>query len=169
MIQLINRTKIAAFTQISDTVYDNVLNEHINNAQFIDVQKLMGSDFYNDMIRNSTEANYVSLLAEGDYNYQGKVYTNVGLDAVIVFYTMGRYTQFGSHTDTPFGYVEKLTNDSAKVDFGEKKSKAKMHQQTAYNYWENVRLFLDRNADDYPLWKDSCTTQRGTFRISKIG
>lgn len=169
MIQLITRSDIAVFTQISDTVYDSVLNQHINLAQFVDVQKLMGVDFYNDLIRNSTDANYISLLDGGDYTYQGITYTNEGLKSVIVHYTYGRYLLLGSQTDTPFGYVEKLTNDSQPVDITQKKTTSKMYQTTAFNYWENVKLFLDRNADDYPLWKNSCVTQRGTFRVSKIG
>ncbi len=169
MIQLITRTDISDYVQISDTVYDNVLNEHINNAQFIDVQKLMGADFFNDLIRNPTDANYVSLLDEGDYIHKGTTYTNYGLRAVIVYYTNSRYKLSGSQTDTPFGLVEKVTSDSTPVADSSKKTAHKMNQQIAYNYWENVRLFLDRNSDDYPLWRDSCVTQRSTFRISKIG
>ena len=169
MLRLIDRNDIELFAQISDTVYDNVLNQHINTAQFVDLQKLLGSEFYNDLIRNSTDAKYKALLNLGDYTYQSVTYTNHGLKAVLVHYAYGRYIQFGSQTDTPFGYVEKITNDSQPVDFNQKKSIAKMNQQTAFNYWESVKLFLDRNADDYPLWKNSCVTQRGTFRISKIG
>jgi len=168
MQQLINRSDIAEYAQISDTVYDNVLKQHINLAQFVDVQKLMGVDFYNDMIRNSTDVKYTALLEGADYTYSGTTYTNEGLKSVLVHYAYGRYILHGSQTDTPFGYVEKLSQDSEKVDIAQKKSTAKMYQTTAFNYWENVKLFLDRNESTYPLWKNSCITQQRLFRIRKI-
>ena len=166
MIQLITRQDIATYAQISDTVLDNVLNQHINNAQFVDVQKLMGADFYNDMIRNSTDANYIALLTEADYTYKSIVYTNVGLKSVIVNYTYGRYVQFGSQTDTPFGYVTKDNQYSTPTGSGTKKSMSKSCEQTAYEYWKSVRDFLNRNTDIYPLW-NQCRTRR-RFSITKI-
>lgn len=169
MTLLINRTDIAEFRQISDTVYDDVLNQHIVDAQFSDLQNLMGINFYNDLIRNYTDANYVTLLDGGTYTYQGITYTNVGLKAVLVHYAYGRYIQFGSQTDTPFGYVDKLNQTSQPVSNDAKKTMAKMNQQVAFNYWENVNLFLERNAEDYPLYESGCVTQNRSFRISKIG
>lgn len=170
MVLLITRADIATYRQISDTVYDDVLNMHINDAQFVDVQKLMGTDFYNDMIRNSTDANYVTLLDGGDYTYQDVTYTNQGLKAVIVFYTDARYKLLGSNIDTPFSFVTKTSEDSIPVSYSERKTVSKASEQTAYMYWENVRDFLDRNSDDYPLWKNGCgQAKTGNFRISKIG
>lgn len=170
VIQLIDRVDISGYRQISDTAYDKVLNQHINDAQFVDIQRLLGSDFYNDMIRNSTNANYVALLDGGDYAYQGITYSNYGLKAVLVHYFYARYVMFGDKTDTPFGFVEKLTPNSQGVDIANKKSLSKDSKDIAFNYWENVKDFLDRNADDYPLWKNNCVTyNRSQFKISKIG
>lgn len=168
MVLLVNRTDIAEFRQISTSVKDKLLNQFINDAQFVDVQKLLGRNFYNDLIRNYTDANYQTLLNRGDYTYQSTTYTNVGLKAVIVHYAYARYVMEGSQIDTAFGYVEKLNPDSQIVSDGSKKTKAKSNQQTAFNYWENVLDFLDRNSDDYDLWT-SCVVQKGNFRISKIG
>ncbi len=76
---------------------------------------------------------------------------------------------FGSQTDTPFGYVEKLTPDSQGVDIANKRSKSKAAKNSAFNYWENVKDFLDRNADDYPLWKTNCVTEnRSRFKVYKV-
>ena len=166
---LITRTDIAEYRQISNSVYDDVINMHILDAQFSDVQKLLGADFYNDLIQNNTDANYVTLLNGGTYVYQTVTYTNVGLKAVLVHYAYSRYILTGSQTDTPFGYVEKLNEQSEKVDINGKKTISKMNQQIAFNYWENVKQFLDRNASDYPLWENSCANYNQTFRISKIG
>ena len=169
MVLLINRTDIAEYRQISKSVPDKVLNQFINDAQFVDIQKLLGRDFYNDLIRNYTDANYQTLLNGGDYTYQSVTYTNVGLKTVIVHYAYARYVLEGSQIDTPFGDVLKLNPDSQPTSDGSKKTKAKSNQQTGFNYWENVLDFLDRNASDYSLWESSCVVKRGGFRISKIG
>ena len=151
-MQLITRNDIAQYRQITDNVNtDKVINEHITDAQFHDVQKLLGSDFYNDLIRNSTGANYVSLLNEGDYTFNSITYTNVGLKAVIAHYAYSRYILEGSQTDTPFGYVLKTNENSTPVSDASKSSKSKRSQIMAFNYWENVKDFLDRNNDDYPF------------------
>ena len=167
---LINRADFESnYRNITQSNYNNGnLNQHILDAQFTDVQKLMGLDFYNDLVRNYTDAEYVSLLDGGIYTYQGITYTNVGLKAVIVFYAYARYILMGSQTDTPFGYVEKQDQNSVQVSHNQKQAMFKMNQQTAFNYWENVRLFIDRNKTDYPLWDNNCVTHRKTFRISKI-
>ena len=169
MALLINRADIAVYRQISDSVYDDVLNEHITEAQFTDVQELMGSDFYNDLVLNPTTTANLALLNKGSYVYQGTTYTNHGLKSVIAHYADARYKMFGSAVDTPFSLVEKLNPDSRPVSEGSKKTKYKSNQQTAFVYWNNVRQFLDRNQDDYPLWKNNCQVKSGGFRISKIG
>ncbi len=169
MVLLINRTDIADYRQISDTVKDKVLNSFINDAQFVDVQKLLGRDFYNDLIRNFTDTNYQTLLNSGEYTFQTVTYTNVGLKAVIALYTYSRYVLEGSQIDTAFSFVEKLNPDSQPVSMESKKTRAKSNQQTAFNYWENVIDFLDRNSSDYPLWVSGCVVKRSGFRISKIG
>lgn len=169
MANLVTRADIALFKQISKSVYDDVLNSYISDAQFTDVQPLMGSDFYFDMIENSTDANYQTLLDGGIYQYQGVDYTSVGLKAVISHFAYARYIMFGSQTDTPFGLTEKTNENSFNVSVSGKKTIYKMNQQMAQGYWENVEQFLLRNPDDYPKWNNSCIQRNGTFRISKIG
>ena len=166
---LINRTDIAEYRQISKTVFDKVLNQHILDAQFIDVQKLLGADFYNDLIRNYTDSKYTTLLDGEDYTYQSVTYTLIGLKAVIIHYAYSRYILAGSQTDTPFGYVEKTNDNSQSVSDNSKKNMWKSNQQAAFNYWENVMDYLDRNASTFPLWETSCASTNQTFKISKIG
>lgn len=167
---LIDRADIAEYMQISDTVYDNVLNKFIQQAQFADLQRLLGADFYNDLIRNSASTNYQTLLNGGDYTYNEVTYTNVGLKSVIVHYFEARYKLHGSSTDTPFGLVVKTDPNSQNVDLANRKMEAKEAKNLAFNYWENVKDFLDRNAADYPLWKTNCVSEnRSSFKVYKIG
>ena len=165
---LIGRTDIQVYRQISNSVYDDVLNQHISDAEFVDLQELMGMDFYNDLVRNKATALNVSLLDGGTYTYNEITYTNVGLKAVLSHYAYARYIMFGSQTDTPFGFVEKSTQESNPVSESGKKIMFKMNQQTAFKYWENVVSFLNKNESDYPLWKNGCNQTKTKFRISKI-
>lgn len=142
-----------------------ILNQHIQDAQFIDVKELMGSDFYFDMIRNSVNSNYVSLLEGGDYTYNGKTYTNVGLKSVIVYYAYARYLLMGGNVDTPFSFVNKDSDNSTRVPYNEKKAMYKINKQTAFSHWENVQRFIQRNITDYPLYY---YTKNRTFKISRI-
>lgn len=167
-VLLINRIDIQDYRQLSDTVYDEVLNQHILDAQFVDIQKLLGYNLYNDLILNYTDTKYTALLDGGSYVYNTVTYTNHGLKAVLVHYAYVRYVMYGSQTDTPFGLVEKLSTDSKPVDTSQKKAVSKSNEQTAWVYWENVRTFLDRNKTTYPLWDEACLNTGGGFRISKI-
>lgn len=169
MILLATRADIAKYRQISKSVLDAVLNQYINDAQFVDVQQLMGAEFFNDMLRNYTAANYQALLKEASYVHETVTYTNYGLIAVISLYSYSRYILFGGYTDTPFGFVQKVTDESQPVSYNDRKSAGKDAQQNAFYYWENVRDFLNRNEADYPLWKNDCRVNKKRFKISKIG
>ena len=165
---LVNRTDIAEFRDISDTVYDKVLNMHILDAQFNDVQKLLGADFFNDLIRNYTSTAYQALLNAGTYTFSGTTYTMVGLKTVIVFYSYARYVRFGSNKDTPFGLVIKTSESTEQASASDKKAIYTENKSLAFNYWENVRNFLDRNFADYPLYENSCLPQHTTLKIRTI-
>ena len=66
--------------------------------------------------------------------------------------------------------VEKLNPDSQLASASDKKSLSKASKDIAFNYWENVKDFLDRNSKDYPLWESSCAvSNKSGFKISKIG
>ena len=167
---LINRTDIAEWKNISKTVNDEVLNPFIFDAQFIDLQKLMGSQFFNDLERNYDNVVYQSLLNAGDYTHLSVIYYNAGIKRVLVDYAYSRYVLLGSNRDTPFGLVVKQTQDSQPSSIEDKKTMHKMNQQSAFNYWESVVDFINRNETDYPLWNDAeCVVKRGSFRISRIG
>lgn len=167
---LINRNDFASnYRNITQSNYNNGnLEQHISDAQFVDVQKLMGLDFFNDLIRNHSSENYQTLLNGGVYQYDGQTYTNYGLKSVIVYYAYARYILMGSQVDTPFGFQEKNAPNSVSVSYQEKKSVFKMNENTAFNHWENVRRFIVRNEELYPLWDNDCVGTKKSFRISKI-
>ena len=167
MIQtlLINRAKIAEYKQISKSVFDDVLNSHIRDAQFDDVKPLIGERLYNAIVADQTA--HATLLNGGTYTYNGITYINQGLKSVIVYYTYARYMMFGDVVDTPFSLVNKLNQgESQRVDYATKKSLYQINQNSAFNLWLSVRDYLIRT--NYALYENCLTAQNKTFNFSKI-
>ena len=172
MMLLIDREDFATYNRaISQSEYNKGnLNQYILDAQFVDLKGLLGSEFYEDIIRNSTSEMYNDLIDGSVYEYKGKTYTNYGLKSVLVYYSYARYVLNSANVDTPFGMVQKNNVNSTATSYQEKKSIFKMNQQIGYEYFKTVFDFLERNSKDFPLWKDDCQySKTNTFRISKIG
>ncbi len=167
-MRLITKSDIIEIRQISKSVTENVINNFIDEAQLLDLKPLLGEALYQGIMLNVS--NYQELLNETSYTYNGTETTSCGLKRVLIFYAYARYIMNGSVTDTPFGMVEKLFQDGKNTERISKKELYKYNQQMAYQYWQEVERYLNRNQDSYPLWKNgSCETKRNTsFRLNKI-
>ena len=165
--KLIDSSDIQQYKQVSDTVYTDVLDAQIIDAQFQDVAPLLGELLFNDILNDP--GSYTDLLDGGLYTYNGITYTNYGLKAVISYYTYARYVYFGSNVDTPFSMVEKInSNDSRPTSESTKKSIYDLNRDSAYKIWGSVKNFLIRT--NVALYKDDCTTKpNNTFKIRRIG
>lgn len=166
---LIDRSDIANYKQISKTTFDDVLNQHIKEAQFEDLRPLLGDKLYNDIIANTSS--YDDLLNGGVYtDSQNITRTNQGVKAVLVYYTDARYKMFGSIIDTPFSLVEKLNGSESKpVDYQVKKSLYTMNRQMAYNLWLTVDTYL--RSINNALYIGNCgvlNNKNRSFKIRKI-
>jgi hypothetical protein len=167
MVKLISRADIAQYKQISKTVYDDVLDSFIIQAQIQDIAPLLGEMLFNDIVNNPT--NYNDLLNGGSYTVGANTYQNYGLRAVISHYTYARYIMFGSVTDTPFSLVEKLNETSRPASDSQKKSIWQLSRDDAFGYWRSVENYLIRMK--IPLYNISnCNKQvaQGGFRLTKI-
>lgn len=168
MVLFINKADICQYKQVSNSVTADILNSFIMDAQLKDLQKLMGKEFFFDLIANWKDAKYKTLLDGGTYVYQTKTYENFGLKSVLSYYAYARYVLYGTNIDTPFGFVTKNNADSTPVSWERRKDIYKDNQQTAYSMWETVVEFINRNTDDYPLFNFGAGSDEG-FTISKIG
>ena len=138
--KLINRADIALLRQISETVYDDVLEAMIIETQIQDIQPLLGEFLFNAIMNNPT--NFASILNGGSYTYLGETYQNYGLKTVIVFYTYARLKMYGSAIDTPFSTVEKLEGaDSRPISDKTKKDLYQMNRDTGFTAWKSVELY----------------------------
>lgn len=178
----ITRAQIAQYKQISKSVYEEKLTQITLESQFNDIMPLMGERFYNDfnewlilyLSNNSashpSNAQYTALFTGGLYTYLGTTYTNYGLISVLSNYVYARYAMFGDIIDNPFGMVNKLQgNESAPISMSAKQTIYKMNQDMAFNYWENVRKYIIRNATLFPLFQNCFVSDKSKSKISKIG
>lgn len=177
----ITRNQIAQYKQISKSVYDDKLNQIVLESQFMDLLPLMGERFYNDfnewfqlyLVNDTTQPNnvaYTALYEGSTYTYSGVTYTNYGIVAVLANYVYARYAMFSDVIDNPFGMVNKLQGaESQPISMSTKQTLYKMNQDIAFNYWTNVRRYIIRNSNSFPLFQlcEANNTQKP--KLYKIG
>lgn len=170
MTLLLSRAQLQGYKQVSNSVYDDKLNQIIGESQFNDLMPLLGERLYYAILTDVEESGgvYDDLLNGGTYDYQGVTYTNVGLRRVLSSYVYARYAMFGDVLDNPFGMTQKLNvNESQPIDYATKKSFFQMNQNEAYNYWLNVEKYLRRTGET--LFTQCAGTKPKSFKISKVG
>ena len=166
---LIDKTEIAKHREIARGVRDDKINPFIEDAELLDIKPLLGNALYFDLVKNLTDTKYVELLDGKEFDVNGITHKFTGLKKILSIFSDARYKLFGSYTDTAFGLVEKNHNDSTQVSHESKKNIYSKNRQIAYQYFEDVKLFLNNNKETYSLWMVDCNTrQTSSFRISKI-
>jgi len=166
---IIDKIELAKHRQISKSVRDDKINPFIDEAEFSDLKGLLGELLYNDIVANPTTQINKDLLGPFTYTYDTFEYKHQGLKKVLSIFSYARYIMFGSHTDTPFGLVEKNSQDSTNADLNHKKIVYKKEQQMAHSLFNEIKTFLNRNTDTYPLWDADCSAKGArSIRINKI-
>ena len=165
---LIDREGIAEYKQISQTVYDDVLNAIILDAQIHDIAELLGEELFNDILV-TTGNTYNDLLNGCTYVYNDITYHNYGLRACLAYYVYARYQMFGGVVDTPFGLVEKLEgNESRPVSDKTKERLYQLNRDSAFAIWKSVENYLIR-TNNVLFKKNRCINKRNvSLSIRKI-
>ena len=168
MIQLINKTDISQYRQISASVKDAKINPFIADAQLLDLLPLLGEKMYYDLMANPT--NYVDLMNPKAYQYNNQTIESPGFKIVLCHFAYARYIMHGSQTDTPFGMVENIYQDGNHVSRTDKKEIYKQSQNVAMQYWGPVEVYLNRNINIYKLWRVDLLVnpQRKNFKLKHI-
>lgn len=149
---------------ISDSRYTAI----IEDCEFKEIRPLLGSRFYQDLVRNAADANYVALLEGGEYLYDNFTYTNPGLTRVIIEFAYAHILFFGSEVNTPFGLVAKQYQDGQMATRDRTKELYTAHRQIANEYWLEVKAFLDRNYEDYEFWERCSSKTLNTIKLTHI-
>lgn len=159
---LIDILEIRKYKQVSGSITTERINQFILEAQIQDLAPLLGEDLYNSIITDPSA--YETLLNGNKYAYNGKNYTNYGLNIVLAHYAYARYVRFGSYVDTPFSYIEKKNDTSERVSESGKNSLYTLNRDTAFTYFKNVLTYMQRKG----LIKTSCKPKSSHYNYNNI-
>lgn len=168
---LVSKIDIAKFVQISNKRNNNIVEQYIRDAQFIDLQNLFCEQYFADILQNPDE--FKELIKGCTYEYDGITYINQGLEVVIAHFFYARYKKLGDEVDTPFGNVTKKDNNSYNTNENKKQTMYTFYRQNAVTYWDtSVLKFLQRM--NYKNYNDICkyeSSRKGMngFKINVIG
>lgn len=170
---LITLAQIRAVKPLSQNPNSSVerrYNSLIEDSEYRDVRTLLGTKLYQDLVQNSGDANYVTLLTGGSYNFDGFDYDNPGLNRVLIEFAYAKILFQGSEANTPYGLGVKQYDDTVSTERGRAKELMKEQQNVAQEYWIEVRNFLNRNTSDYEFWNDCDNIKRNnnTYRLTHI-
>lgn len=162
-ILLITKEDFAGYSELSTNIReDKKLNQHILNAQELDLKPLLGFAFFHDLLKNKDSEKYQDLINGKEYRYSNIVDVNfLGLKPVLVYYSVARYTQVANVQATATGFTVKSNQYSEQPDFRMRAEMIREAESIAIGHWSNVQMFLDTHSTDFPLWKKSgCGSDR---------
>ena len=121
-------------------------------VQVEDLQKLLGFQFYQDIIQNPTDTWNAALLNGGTYEVSGVTYSYVGLKFTLAYYLYARYVQVSFKKDTATGFVSKNRDDSRQLNKGDEGNYHKDFRKIAGSYWEENEKFIIANSENFPYY-----------------
>jgi hypothetical protein len=135
----------------------------------------MGDSFFLALVDDFTDSpslgDFSDLFNGNRYTHNGDEYENPGVKRLLVQYAYARYVAANGSTSTAFGMVQKTHNYSTASESKTIGAIAAKARSGATAYEDRIKMYLDRNSADYPLWK--CTHKKrtvgGGFKISAIG
>lgn len=166
---LINKTDVEKYFQVAIGRKETEFNKFILQAQQFDLKKIIPERFFYDLLKNRADANYQNVINETQYTYEDGDYEHAGVKGVLIHFTYGLYIFKSNIQDTSFGHVVKTNGQSDPVDYKERRDWYYEHKAQANQIWEDVKRFIERNINDYPVWTE-CTTvrEKKTFKTKLI-
>ena len=163
---LINTTIIREFRPLSESFKtdDSYITSFIDEAEELDLKKLLGEQLYIDFNRNVTDAKYQTLLDGGNYMRSGNTfeYTFSGIKEILSYYAYGRFLFFGSDLNTKNGVVKKSVERAVQLTRERKKELFKYNQRIALKKFQSTRDFLNNSKTVYPFWNECKTINKNT-------
>ena len=116
-----------------------------------DLRPLVGFDMFQDLIQNPTSTANATLLDGTSYTYNGRTFTFDGLKYVLAHLFFANYIT-DNVEDTFTGMVVKSNEDSQPASAGDKKNLQNMARETAMQYWEDCKQYIEANIGNYPYY-----------------
>lgn len=174
MTPLITKENLDAYKHIADSVKNSTTwVQFVIEAELLDVKKWLGDALLNELDTQATtnpttfSAANLILLNGDTYSHNDVTYWFKGLRAVIIYYAFARYTNRSPFNYTAAGIVQKDSDFSTSVSDKVIQRLETEARLTADAFRDEVILFLNRNATDYPLWNNRCSVpqRRPIFNV----
>ena len=173
---------LVTFTDLNDYKYvqESVRNstiwpQFVSEAQMFDVKNWLGDALLMELVTQgstsptSYSAANETLMNGGEYTYQDCTYHFQGLKAAIIYYAFARFTNRNPFNYTAAGIVQKESDFSEPVTDKVVQRLETEARLMAEAIRDEVTLFLNRNSDDYPLWKGcGCSVSEYRTRTFKV-
>lgn len=135
-------------------------------VESLEVDKLLGYAFYQAV--STTPANYSDLLNATEFvDCNGNTVKHRGLLYVIAYLNYAKYIGESYVADTFSGFVQKNRPDSERISSGDIKRLQQENREIAFNAFELIRMYLNKNKDTYPLW--NCNSDKKTYKPKFYG
>ena len=151
MIVLWSQAEQQAIKPISDNNITRKFAKLAELTQMKDLRPLLGFDMFHDLIQNSTTTANTALLDGATYAYNGRSFTFDGLKYVLAHLFFANYIT-DNIEDTFSGMVVKSNEDSQPASAGDKKNLQNMARETAMQYWEDCKQYIEANIGNYPYY-----------------
>jgi hypothetical protein len=138
LIKPISKNRVSDFAKLAEEV------------QIADLQPLMGFEFFQDLVQNSTSEYNAKLLNGGTYTYNSVDYIYSGLKYVLAYFLYARHIGQSNEFDTFSGLTEKNFVDSNKADLGIIKNRQTAIRKIANQHWEDCNRFIIANITEFP-------------------
>lgn len=172
---LLTLAQIQPYKSITQNIAIAKLEPYIMEAQDIDLRLFLGDELYIELV-NDFEVSpslatqiYNDLYNGKTYTFGGRTYKHEGIVPILSYFTYARYVANSQVTSTKYGVVQKKNDFSDPLS---EKTVSRLVQQARSQgivYQERVKLFLDQNVFDYPLWRGGRNRRKGSIRINAVG
>lgn len=154
---LITIENIKEFRPLSASLPAARLQPYIQEAQQLDLKRLLGNALYYDFMTNydnvsATYDKYRDLLNGKAYTYAGNTVEHPGLTGYLSYCTLARFMANNQVNATSFGVVQKDWDGSTPVDAQTIRQVVSELRSNALALEDDIRNFLSANATTYSLW-----------------
>ena len=140
----------------------------LREVQETDLRQLLGDELWLDFFDNIGDTNYQRLIDGDRYEYAGEIIYYPGLKPFLIWAWLGKLPLEGNvhHTQSgDFSYMRETTMRPMGAESRQAKENYKKNSLIESN---KIKLFLNQNNTDYPLWDDKDLRNQTNFQFDII-
>lgn len=118
-----------------------------------DLREALGDAFFYDVMKNQVDAKYTDLLEGSEFTKDDFILYQNGIKSLVADYAYARYLYELNINHSPFGIVNKNSQDSSPVDRNTIKDIVKQTNQDAARKWDLIEDYLNVSEEIFTVWK----------------